>query len=378
MAEELREKEAASQTERYGEHHRERQDVRLVLCRQDQIDEDEAQQEDNRGRVGSLGFLTSQALIVVSISRRQHIGSHFLHSLDSLTGRVAVGHRSRHRDRGEQVEAVDVRRAIDTLHVTVLLDRSHARRRAYIYTIKRLKRLARLWQTLDHHTVELTVGIEVRSIETAIVTLQRGEYRRGRDAALLTLGHIDRHHVLRIVRVVGRLCRLDLRALVELCQVILHDTEELGQVATRTVLHHKRDTRVGREARNHRRCESQDLGILDMSRLDEDLGDDTCGFIRIEEETVDTVALPQSAEFPPESLLTVGERLQLDDERSLVGTRTSDEVVTLNLLTALDGWVSSEDRIDLTDNLTRTSHRCCRRHRDGTEDSTRILIRHQS
>ena len=152
----------------------------------------------------------------------------------------------------------------------------------------------------------------------------------------------------------------------------------MRQVATRAVLHHQRDTRVGREARDHRRCEGQDLCILDVGSLDEYLSLHTRGIIRIEEEAVDAVALPQSGEFPPESLLAVGERLQLDDERSLVGTGTSDEVITLNLLTALDGRVGSQDRVYLVDDLGSTGHRGSWRHGDGTEECTRILIRHQS
>ena len=73
-----------------------------------------------------------------------------------------------------------------------------------------------------------------------------------------------------------------------------------------------------------------------MSRLDKDLGNHTFSTQRIQEETVDTVALPQAAQFPPESLLTILKRLQLQDEGGLVGTGTGDEVISLDLLTALD------------------------------------------
>ena len=115
-----------------------------------------------------------------------------------------------------------------------------------------------------------------------------------------------------------------------------------------------------------------------MGCLDEYLGNNTRRLIRIQEEAVDTVALPQSAEFPEESLLTLGKRLQLDDERGLVGTRTGNEVITLNLLTALDGWVGTKNRVYLTDNLLGTRHGGCRRHGNGTEDGTGILVRHQT
>ncbi len=144
------------------------------------------------------------------------------------------------------------------------------------------------------------------------------------------------HHVLWIVRVIRGLGSLEFRTLIEFCQELLHDAEESIQVATRTVLHHERDTTICRESRNHWGREGQHLGILDMSRLDKDLGNHTCGIIRIEEETVDTITFPQTTNFPPKTLLTLTEVLQLDNESTLVGTCTSNEVVTLHHLTVLD------------------------------------------
>ena len=181
---------AAGQSEGHGEHHGQRQDVRLVLCRQDQVDEDEAEQEDERRGVAGSSLRTGQSRVVVGIARGQHLVCHLLHSLDGLTRRVAVGHGGRHIDRGEEVEAVDVRRAIDALHRTELLHRRHTRARAYIYIIERLLCHTCLGSALHHHAVELTVGVEVRGIQTAIVALQRGEHHARRDTGLLTLGHI--------------------------------------------------------------------------------------------------------------------------------------------------------------------------------------------
>ena len=86
------------------------------------------------------------------------------------------------------------------------------------------------------------------------------------------------------------------------------------------------------------------------------LSQHTRRLIGIEEEAVDTIALPQTAEFPPESLLALSKRLQLDNEGSLVGTCTGYEVITLNLLTALNSRVGTQDRVYLIDNLTCTSH----------------------
>ena len=93
-----------------------------------------------------------------------------------------------------------------------------------------------------------------------------------------------------------------------------------------------------------------------MGCLQEYLCDDTRRFIRIEEETIDTVTLPESANLPPQSFLTLGKRLEFDDERSLVGTRTCNKVITLNLLTALNSRVGSQNRINLIDNLTCAGH----------------------
>ena len=115
-----------------------------------------------------------------------------------------------------------------------------------------------------------------------------------------------------------------------------------------------------------------------MGRLNEDLCQHTLCLQRIQEETIDAVALPQSAELPPETFLALAERLQLDDERGLVGTGTGNEVITLNLLAALDGRVGSQDGVDLVDDLLGASHRGGRRHRDSAEECTGVLIRHQT
>ena len=245
VAEELREEEGTSQTERHGEHHGQRQDVAFILCRQNQIDEDEAQQEDECRRVARGCFRTRQTRIVVGVASGQIVGSNLLHGLDGLTRGVAVGHRSGDGDGGEEVEAGNVGRSVDALQLAELLDGRHATGRAHIDAVERLGRHAGFGRALHHHTIELTIGIEVRSIESTIVTLQSGEDGRGRDATLLTLRHIDMNHVLRIVRVVGGHSHLDFRTLVELGQIVLHHSEELVERTTRTVLHDERHTAVG-------------------------------------------------------------------------------------------------------------------------------------
>ena len=180
MTEEHRKEETACKAEGYGEYHSQRQDVRLVLCRQDEVDEHEAEQEDHPRRVRCLGLLTRQTAEIIGISCGKCLGSHLFESLDSLTGRDTVGHCCLYVDRSEEVEAVDVGRTIDTLQMTELVDRCHASSRAYIYIIKRLLSHTCLGSTLHHDTVEFTVAVEVGGIETAIVTLQRGEHHAGR------------------------------------------------------------------------------------------------------------------------------------------------------------------------------------------------------
>ena len=186
------------------------------------------------------------------------------------------------------------------------------------------------------------------------------------------------NHVLRIAGVVAGLCPLELRPLVECGDIVGHDAVELLQRAARAVLHDERHTAVGREAGNHRRREGQDAGILDVCRLQEYLCHDARCLVWIEEETVDAVALPQSAELPEESLLALAERLQLDDKCGLVGAGAGYEVVALNLLAALYGRVGSEDAVHLVDDLLGACHRCGGRHRDGAEQRAGIFVGHQA
>ena len=341
MSEEHGEEEAACQSERYRKYHGHRQDVRLVLCRQDEVDEDEAQGEDDTCGIRCFCFLTSQTLIVVGITLRQDVVGNLLGCLQCLTRGVAVSHRCRHIDRCKQVEAVDVRRSVDALHATELLNGRHACRSANIDALQRLWRHTSFGRCLNHDAVQLTIAVEVGGIQTTIVTLQRGEYRSRRDTCLLALGNVHMQHILRIVRVVGGHGHLELWTFVQLRQVFLDDAKEFTQVATGTVLHNQRDTTICRETWNHRRCEGDYLSVLDVGGLQVNLSQHTRCIVGVEEETVDTVTLPESAEFPPESLLTFLEWLQLDDECCLIGTRTSDEVISLNLLTALYGGVGS-------------------------------------
>ena len=115
-----------------------------------------------------------------------------------------------------------------------------------------------------------------------------------------------------------------------------------------------------------------------MSRLDKYLGNHTCGIVWVNKETIDTITLPETTDLPPETFLTFLKGLQFDDKRTLVGTGTSDEVITLNHLTVLDSRNLRQNRIHLQHNLLGTSLRSSRRHGDSTEQSTCILVGHQT
>ena len=164
------------------------------------------------------------------------------------------------------------------------------------------------------------------------------------------------NHVLRVVRVVTGLSPAYLRPLIIGLQEVLNDVKELVQVAAGTVLHDNRNTIRSRVTLHHRRCEGQNGSILDVGGLHKQLSLEARHGIGIEEEAVDAVALPQSADFPPQSVLALIEGLQLDDKRGLVASRTCDEVIALQLLSALHGGEGSNNRIHLIDDLLGACH----------------------
>ena len=64
---------------------------------------------------------------------------------------------------------------------------------------------------LNHYTIHLTETVEVRSIQTAEVSLHGAEDIAWTDACLLTSSGVDVQHVLREVRVEARLCGVNFR-----------------------------------------------------------------------------------------------------------------------------------------------------------------------
>ena len=232
--------------------------------------------------------------------------------------------------------------------------------------------------SLNHHTVELTISIEVRCVETTEITLHHSQYRRWRDTCLLGLGNIYIHHILRIVRVILSLSGLNLRTLVQLSQELLHIIKELIQVTTGLILHGHGNTILHRETGNHRWSKGKHLCILDSSSLLVDHTQYRGILHRVDKQRLDTATGTSLLDTVEESTRTLLEWLQLHDDGTLVRTGTTDKAITHDGVTGCDGWVASQHLIYLLNHLCCTFLRSTRSCRDTSEDSTGILIRHQT
>ena len=353
MAEELCEDEGTCKTERHGEQYGQRQQIALILCGEDQIDEDEAEDEDHTCRTARLLLRSGQTRILVGVAVGQRLLGHFFHSLDGLARGIAVGSRGVDGDGGEEVESVDAGRTVGSLQRDELVDGRHAVVGAYIDIVELVDRHAALGTTLYIDTVELTEGVEVAGVLTTEVARHRGEDGLGRRTGLLGLGHVDVDHILRIVRVVGGHGSLDLLALTQRLEELLRHVVELVEVATRAVLHREGQTVGSRESGHHRRREGQDLCTFDGGCLLIDHTQHGVGRTRIDKQSCDTRTREHGLDAVYHTPLTLVKRFQLDDEGGLVGTGTSDEVVTCNHLTTLDPRVGGQHGVDLLANLQR-------------------------
>ena len=231
---------------------------------------------------------------------------------------------------------------------------------------------------MDHHTEELTVGIEVGGIKTTVIALHHGEHHLGRDAGLLGLGHIHIHHILWIVGVVRGHGLLHLRALVEFDEEVLGHAEEFVQVAAGLVLHGHRHTVLHREARNHRWSEGKDLSVFDAGRLLIDHSQYGVLLVGIDHEGHWILVLDGSLDAVGDTTGTVFKGLQLDDERGLVGTLAGNEVITKNGVAVQDGWIVGQHLVHLIHNLLGAFLRGSRISRDGHEYRSSILVWHQT
>ena len=176
VSEDLCKDKRSGKSERNRENYRQWQDIALILCREDKIYEHDTHHEDDGCGVARLTLRTCQTRVVDTISLWQYLSGNLLDGADGVTRRITCGCRRIDVDGSEEVETVNVRRTIYTAQRAELLDRRHTARRAYIYIIKARDILATLNVTLDHHSIELTIGIHVGCIQTAIVSLESGEY----------------------------------------------------------------------------------------------------------------------------------------------------------------------------------------------------------
>ena len=130
------------------------------------------------------------------------------------------------------------------------------------------------------------------------------------------------------------------------------------QVTTGLILHVQLNIIRGRVTGDHRRREEEHLALFH-------------DFLRTHEQgTIYNVrALCHG------SLLPV---LQLDDERTVRGTTTTDKTITDNGCTRLNGRIGSDQAIYLIHRLDRALLRSSRWHRDRTHDRSGILTRHHT
>src|SRR3712207_5086240 len=177
MTEEVSEQEGTCQTKRNRQDNRQGQQITLVLCTQDKVNEYQTERKDECRRVARLGLRARQARVFVAVTLWQIVLSHLLARLQGIARRVVAVRRNIQVDGGKEVETVDVRRAIDALKRNKLRHWSHLTRvQAHVYLRQFVGTHTTCHLALYHHTVEFTVGIEVRGIQTTVITLQSGEH----------------------------------------------------------------------------------------------------------------------------------------------------------------------------------------------------------
>ncbi len=217
---------------------------------------------------------------------------------------------------------------------------------------------------MDIYAVELSVIVVVGCIDTAVVALHGRKHRAWGDAGLLTLSHIDVEEVLRILRVVGRHGVGYLRTLVELREEVLSDIEEIVYIATSSIRRVECQTAGSREALHHWRLEGENLRSFDRGRL---LVDHAEHHLRTE--VVDIKILHERL-----FLVALLKRLELHDERSLVGTLACDEVVTRDTHGVPYCRIGSQHGVYLVHHFVSLLHTGARRGGYSGEHGTRILI----
>ena len=154
--------------------------------------------------------------------------------------------------------------------------------------------------------------------------------------------------------------------------------EEPIQVASRLILHRECYTVGSTEAGNHRWLKGYDLRIFDGGSLFVNHTQYSRARLRVDEETLDTVSFPQTCKVMEESTGAFFERFQLDNESSLVGTLSCNEVVTHDLLTGLNSRIACQHLIYDIRNFLSTCLTGGGRCRYGDEQRACILVGHKA
>ena len=125
MPEEVGEEEGTREPKGNGEDDREGQDVALILCAQDEVDEEQTEPEDEGSRVGGILLLARHTSVVVAVACREGRAGNFGDGTEDVPCRIAGGRRCHHVDGGVEVEAVHTRWAVNLLRSDEGGDRCH-------------------------------------------------------------------------------------------------------------------------------------------------------------------------------------------------------------------------------------------------------------
>ena len=151
---------------------------------------------------------------------------------------------------------------------------------------------------------------------------------------------------------------LNLGLSVELGEESLHYGEEFVDIATGLILHFDRETVGHRETGDHRRRKEHDAAVLDTHGRES---------VELLKNIVGAFALTT---FAPVA--------EVEDERTVGGTLTGHERVTVDHGAGLDGGYHGTDRVDLSEHLTGALLRGARGHIDYGEYGTGVFVGHHT
>ena len=351
--------ERACQTARYGEDDGERNEETLVERTQDEVDQQNTDTEDNGRVAAGLRLLARDAVELESVALRQHLGGDFADRLDGVARRITAGGRTVHGDRVVEVEAVEHFGTVYARQVHELAQRRHfAAVRADVDVVERLRVETVLRISLQRHVVHLREAVDVRNVLPAVVTRQRREYCARRHAGAFGFRGVDVDQILREVDVERRVGAFDFGTLVQRADEFQVDVVEIGQLSARLVLQVQREAGRGSVTRNHRRCDGEDLRILDIGRPGVDLSDDSLYGIRL--------------------FWTLGPVFELDDTHTVGRSLSGDHAVTGDLHEVADlGDVLDAVRNLLHDQV-RLGESGTRSGRHVDHDRTLVFIGYQT